>query len=108
VALLATSGLILLSVRIGLSFRIVRDARVLERAQHVAGLGYWQTDADFGGQVWSPPVYGLFGLDPGAALDPTEALRRVVDPRDRQLVRDARARALTSGTFDVIYRIVRP
>ena len=74
-------------------FGVLRDVtesqRVLRRAEFaetVAGLGHWRLDAKTHDIQWSPQMYRIYGIDPGAPLDldvlmamthPDEAVDRV-------------------------------
>jgi len=72
----------------------LRNLRLLEQAEAVAGLGSWDYDLATGTMRWSDGMYHLFGLPPGSAAEPRRYLDAVLPadrPRAKQLVRRLRA-----------------
>jgi len=71
----------------------IRNLRLLEQAEAVAGLGSWDYDLASGTMRWSDGMYHLFGLPVGSPVGPATYLRQVVAsdrPQARQLVRRLR------------------
>jgi PAS domain S-box-containing protein len=80
----------------------------LEEAQSLAKLGHWEADMVSGELRWSDEIYRIFGHDPGSFKPSVEAFMQAVHPDDMELVRKSERRAATTGTHDVVHRIVRP
>jgi PAS domain S-box-containing protein len=71
-------------------------------------MGSWERDVLTGEAEWDEGQYRIFGLEPGAALDP-DRLSRMVHPADRDRLAAATARSLETGEpYEVEYRILRP
>jgi PAS domain S-box-containing protein len=67
----------------------LKNLRLLEQAEAVAGLGSWDYDLATGTMHWSEGMYQLFGLPAGSPVAPADYLGRVVAedrPRAEQLV----------------------
>ncbi|MBF9144076.1 PAS domain-containing protein [Hymenobacter properus] len=72
----------------------LRNLRLLEQAEAVAGLGSWDYDRAAGIMRWSDGMYQLFGLPVGSRVEPSHYLAAVLPadrPRAKQLVRRLRA-----------------
>jgi PAS domain S-box-containing protein len=77
----------------------IKNLRLLEQAEAVAGLGSWDYELATGAMRWSDGMYQLLGMPLGQAVTPATYLAYVVDadrPRAEQLVRQ-----LTAGTTDM-------
>ncbi|MDP1829060.1 MAG: PAS domain S-box protein [Archangium sp.] len=86
----------------------VQRARLLA-AQHVAGVGSWETDLASLAVTWSEEAHRVFGTDP-ATLQPTHArfLERV-HPQDRAAVDDAFKASLESrAPCSIVHRVIMP
>lgn len=83
--------------------------RLLSLAEQIAHVGHWRVDARSGERTWSDEVLRIYGLAVAPkSIGPDDALA-LYHPDDREQVRDAVSRALTSGEpFDLQARIVRP
>ncbi len=67
----------------------LKNLRLLEQAEAVAGLGSWDYSLATGHMRWSAGMYDLFGLPVGSSVEPSHYLAAVVDddrPRAEQLV----------------------
>ncbi|MFD1871101.1 PAS domain-containing protein [Hymenobacter bucti] len=76
----------------------IKNLRLLEQAEAVAGLGSWDYELATGAMRWSDGMYQLLGLPLGQPVTPAIYLDHVVDadrPRAEQLVRQ-----LTTGAAD--------
>ena len=76
----------------------LKNLRLLEQAEAVAGLGSWDYDLATRTLRWSDGMYQLFGLPVGSPVVPADYLAMVVPddrPRAEQLVR-----CLTTGAGD--------
>jgi len=76
----------------------LKNLRLLEQAEAVAGLGSWDYELTTGTLRWSDGMYQLFDLPLGSAVAPADYLRRVVAedyPRAEHLMR-----CLATGTSD--------
>jgi PAS domain S-box-containing protein len=68
----------------------LKNLRLLEQAEAVAGLGSWDYDLTTKYMRWSQGMYHLFGLPVGSPIEPSHYLAAVVEddrPRAEQLVR---------------------
>jgi PAS domain S-box-containing protein len=85
-----------------------RSEERLRLAQEAGEVGAWEADLIAGRRFWSEMTYRLWGLEPGTEITP-EFLLGLIDPEDRDTVRDARARALAQGgpLRDLEFRIRR-
>jgi len=67
----------------------LKNLRLLEQAEAVAGLGSWDYDLLTSSMRWSDGMYHLFGLPVGSAVAPSHYLAAVLDedrPKATQLV----------------------
>jgi|GEM_PF-153477 len=80
----------------------------LAMAQQLAQIGSWEWDLVHDRIRWSDKLYGIFGLEAGAALTEELILERV-HPGDRDAVAQAFRDAIeTRRPHNFYYRIVRP
>ncbi len=105
--LLAVLGLLLLAGRVALTFRVAREVGSLRRAQQVARLGSWVSDASRVGRDWADATVALLGLSPTAATDSDggAAFEPLVVDEDREAVLAALRKAEQTGRIDVTYRV---
>ncbi|HEX6323799.1 MAG TPA: ATP-binding protein [Vicinamibacterales bacterium] len=88
---------------------LLRAKVALERAEALAHFGSWQWDLARNRVEWSPELYRIYGLAPGAFEGTLEGYLARVHPDDR-----ARVRAIVEGAFRekrafaMRERIVRP
>ncbi|MDQ6621264.1 MAG: diguanylate cyclase [Pseudomonadota bacterium] len=79
----------------------------LEEAQRIAHVGSWVVDYVTGRKGWSPEMYRMFGLEPGAPPPTGRAILQLVHEEDRdhylQVVQTALAKP---EGFDTQFRIV--
>jgi PAS domain S-box-containing protein len=81
----------------------------LAEAQRLAHIGSWDWDVGTGAVIWSPEMYRIHGVRPGAPITFERAIELAV-PEDRARIQANVARALEEreGIIpDVEYRIVR-
>lgn len=78
----------------------------LRMAMDVAQMTAWEWDVSSGHMTWSTDPERLFGF-PEGALGPQKRLFRVVHPEDNDRCGDAIQLALSSGTYECDYRVVR-
>ena len=67
----------------------LKNLRLLEQAEAVAGLGSWDYEAGTGAMRWSDGMYHLFGLPVGSPAEPSHYLDAVLDddrPRAEQVL----------------------
>jgi PAS domain S-box-containing protein len=57
-------------------------ARRAEAAEAIAGLGHWRVEVASGAVTWSPQLYRIYGIEPGAPLD-VQTLIEMRHPEDR-------------------------
>jgi PAS domain S-box-containing protein len=86
-----------------------RSQEWLERAQAVAHVGSWVSDAANGGQLeWSAETLRIFGLAADAFDGSLDTFLAMVHPEDRTSVQQASAAALAGeGRYSVDHRILR-
>ena len=78
-------------------------------ALEAAGVGIWDMDYATGVLTWSKILERQYGLQPGTFGGTFEAYVECVHPQDRQLLVEATARALRSGTdFSLKNRTIWP
>ena len=112
-ALLASLGFLLLGARASVSFRVAREVGDLRRAQEVAGLGSWVSDAGVIDPEWSEATVSLLGSEPSAGTESPGAENGdllqsvVIEESDRGAVVDAHREGERTGRIDVTYRVRR-
>ncbi|MBL6456598.1 PAS domain S-box protein [Belnapia sp. T6] len=84
-----------------------QEARLLI-AQEVAGVGTWEWDPEADSFRWSPEQYGRPAETGADAARPMDAFLACVHAEDRIKVREAARRALTTGEYEVEFRLLRP
>jgi PAS domain S-box-containing protein len=83
--------------------------RKLEEAQRLTHVGYWELDPNTDLITWSDETYRICGLPPQERTITFAGLQELIHPEDRQIIVQAVAEALRSGSrYDVEYRVVRP
>jgi two-component system, LuxR family, sensor kinase FixL len=87
-----------------------QSEQLLRDAQALANLGNYDTRIPGGTPYWSPQLYHILELDPGAGpLRFGEYLERCVHPDDQErFLREWERSAAPGGLFDLEYRIRRP
>ena len=89
--------------------RLRRSEEHLERAQALAEVGSGEFDFTTGAGYWSPQVYRIFGLAPGAVPATNEVFHDIVHPDDRARLDENRLRQERGEIVPRCeYRIVRP
>lgn len=84
-------------------------ASLLQTAQAIADLGYWEYDLQTNRMEWSADACRLFGVTAGAFDGVTRAFLECVHPDDRERLRQATDRAIeTHQPVELEYRIRRP
>lgn len=88
----------------------LRDAqRLMEEAQRVARLGFWDWHIDSGALYWSDEIYRIFGLQPQEFDATYEAFLNTVHPDDREAVQRAVDQAVyNKAEYSINHRIVLP
>lgn len=90
-----------------IAHRSVRtDQERLRMAMDVAQMAAWEWDVHSGHMTWSSDPEKLFGLAEGA-LGPQKRLFRVLHPEDADRCEKAIQLALSAGTYECDYRVVR-
>src|SRR5450432_407347 len=82
----------------------------LRDAMSAARMGYWDFNVDQNVLTWSPQIYDIFGLEPGAFGETLEAFIALVHPDDRTRVQTTIAQRVTgAGTdFATEHRVLLP
>ena len=98
--------------------RMLQESRVAERslqiseqrlrtAQRIARMGYWERNFESGELVWSPEVYEIFGLSPGAFAPTRQAFLQRIPPEERDLVDRQVMSAIEKGErYHLDHRII--
>lgn len=78
-----------------------------DRAWNSACAGSWQCDLSDNSLRWSPPIFALFGLDPGIPVD-RRSIVEMYESESRKLMERLRARAVAErGSFTMEAQIRR-
>lgn len=85
-----------------------KSRRQLVEAQRLARLGSWEANMQTGELTWSDMIYEIIGRDKNTFVPSVEAFHSTVHPDDRSLVDASEHRALESGKYDVVHRIILP
>lgn len=80
---------------------------LLEESQRLARLGHFEGDLRSSYLSWSPVMYEIFGIDPGAGVPERESVAELVHPDDRPAGLAASERLQHEGEASVDLRIVR-
>jgi hypothetical protein len=88
---------------------LLRSKAALERAEALAHFGSWQWDAGRDRVEWSPELYRIYGVAPGAFEGTLGGYLARVHPEDRARVRSIVQTAFeTKRGFSMRERVVRP
>jgi PAS domain S-box-containing protein len=80
----------------------------LAEGQRLAHMGSWAFNAA-GFDYWSPELFRIYGLQPGAKAPTKDEYMALVHPEDRQFVAETIQKMFAEGRgFDFTKRIVRP
>jgi PAS domain S-box-containing protein len=86
-----------------------RTEGMLEEAQRIAHVGYWERDLKTERIIFSDEVCRIFGLATRESAITIEEVTERLHPEDRAMWSSAVAETLRSGAhYDLNYRIVRP
>ncbi len=77
--------------------RLAEQARLLELAEEIAGVGTFRLDFSDGSVRQSPPIFAIYGLDANAGVPSTESMLALYDLEDRRCIEAAIERARLSG-----------
>ena len=81
----------------------------LNLAIESAEMGTWERDVPARRTVWSPKMYDLVGLPPGAGIELSERFFQCVHPEDREALERSMVRAIEGlGRWRAEYRIIKP
>ncbi|TAJ94224.1 MAG: PAS domain S-box protein [Gammaproteobacteria bacterium] len=84
-----------------------RNAARLELAQHIAGLGFYETDWGTGETYWSDEIYRIYDLDNTGGKPDFELIVARIHPEDRPKVLEAIERSRkTGGIYDDKHRLI--
>ncbi len=88
---------------------LLRSNERLELAKQAAGQGVWDWNIPTGKLDWSPEIYTLLGLAPGAHAPSLTAWDAVMHPDDRAAMREYLERALRDRDLrEIEFRAVHP
>ena len=89
--------------------RLQKSEGSLAEAQHIAGIGNWETDIQKNTLTWSDEIYRIFGYKPQEFEASTEFFLNSVHPDDRELVVQSSEEALNEmKPYNIDHRIVLP
>jgi diguanylate cyclase (GGDEF)-like protein/PAS domain S-box-containing protein len=87
----------------------LRQQRMLEEAQRLGRLGYWQLDLQRNVLEWSDEIYRIFEIDPAKFGASYEAFLDLIHPEDRELVADSYERSVAErGEYAIEHRLLFP
>ena len=86
---------------------VIENAERLAMAMDVAQMTAWEWHLTTGEMTWASDPEALFGFPPGA-FGEEKRITRVLHPEDRDRVQGCLEDALSSGSYDCEYRVVRP
>ena len=88
--------------------RLRESKHNLAEAQRIAHIGSWEWNLETGAALRSDELHRIYGVEPGAIPDTTEAFRSFIHPDDWARV-EASVRTATgdSGDHDLEFRIIR-
>lgn len=86
-----------------------QSQQLIEKAQEVARVGFWNTDLQSGHLIWSKGVYRIFGMEEDQFDKRRETFFAYVHPEDRGLIIEAlRAAIEAQRDYWIEHRIVLP
>lgn len=86
-----------------------RRTILMERAEHLARIGYWEADIAEGREHWSDELYRLVGLEPHAFSPRLLEFIRFVHPDDRERIAAVTRENIEQGaSFDEEFRVIWP
>lgn len=89
--------------------RLLANQVLLENAQKIAKLGYWQLDLEKNKLFWSEEVYKIFEIEKSKKVEGYEDFFERVHPDDRAEMEEAQTKALTGKEkLNFIHRILLP
>ncbi|MBA3024008.1 MAG: EAL domain-containing protein [Gammaproteobacteria bacterium] len=87
----------------------MRQQRMLEEAQRLGRLGYWELDLLNGKLTWSDEIYRIFEIDAARFGASYEAFLNLIHPEDRALVADSYERSvLERSDYAIEHRLLFP
>jgi signal transduction histidine kinase len=78
-------------------FSLRKREALLAHAEQVTQTGCWELDVKSGRRDWSLQLFRLYGLDPSQGVPPVDAMFAMIDPEDRDRIRDAIDSAIETG-----------
>lgn len=79
-------------------FSLRNREALLAHAEQVTQTGCWELDLKTGRRDWSLQLFRLYGLDLSQGIPSVEAMFAMIDPEDRDRIRDAIESAIDSGS----------
>jgi PAS domain S-box-containing protein len=92
--------------RLGTIEDLSRSEARLRESERMVGVGSWEMTPDTGSITYSQGFASVFGLSPDEQFD-VNCFMEMVHPEDRQLVVEANAHCLATGSVHGEHRIVR-
>ena len=87
---------------------LANSEQELIEAQSLAKIGNWSADLVSGELNWSDEIYRIFGYEATSFEPSVEAFNATIHPEDRELVSESEKKAIDTGQYDVVHRIIRP
>ena len=81
------------------------NQRLLE-AQRLAKIGHWELNFDASKVTWSDVIYEIFECDPKTFNPTIETTKELIHPQDVALVNAEEVKALNTGYFNLVHRII--
>lgn len=79
----------------------------LEEVQSIAKIGYWELHYATGRIEMSEECYRIFGIDRASFKATARAMMGYIHPDDTAMLRNAINDALRTGSYDLVYRVLR-
>jgi PAS domain S-box-containing protein len=87
---------------------LLKHEAQLKQAQHLADLGFFETDIATGDSYWSDEVYGIYGINKEDIVPTRELVIAMAHPDDAAALQEVMVEIRSSGAmYDFKHRIVR-
>jgi PAS domain S-box-containing protein len=80
----------------------------LQLALRAAHMGVWEWNLQTGEEIWSPETEVLLGIEQNTFAGKYESFLSIVHPDDREQCQQIEQEMLTTGNYELEFRIIRP
>jgi PAS domain S-box-containing protein len=91
------------------NLQLIRKTDLINSAEQITKIGYWELNVKHDQLMWSPEVYRIFGQS--SDFEPSyERFLKLVHPEDRELVNMAYSDSIRNNleTYEIEHRIILP